>query len=354
MQDNKPTEEAISNLNKDFKLMGTHHVHSWYGWAIVGIVSGMALMLLFVANQNAQFSASNAAVAPKGPAQAGPAKVSFSGSALASAVNGSPQLSISAIGKRLLQLSTLGTVSNLSIQNATFGTPTKKGIALINYAPAAVNSQGLSQSIAALNQGITGNSAFKVSGSVSGDNFEYLVVPDAAKSSVPRGLALSSIIRYVDPLKLTVFPGLYDGWAGGTPPLATPDDRLCWCSAHQNFKFDCGGGNFLTFGKDEHGKDVARTTTKRSEAFTFSVGVPGSGMGGQDTTEKCPADAATSCSAAPCILAVDNTGINGNHLCAAATGRAEEKQAKSTKISADPITAGAACKDDAITETAQK
>lgn len=57
-------ESAVSDIHKDFVVVGKHRVHSWYAWAIVGIVFGMALGIVYVAsrsNQNVQFTQSQAA-----------------------------------------------------------------------------------------------------------------------------------------------------------------------------------------------------------------------------------------------------------------------------------------------------
>lgn len=54
-------DEAVSGLAKDFTIVGRHRVHSWYAWAIVGIVFGMALGIIYVANRSAQFDSSQAA-----------------------------------------------------------------------------------------------------------------------------------------------------------------------------------------------------------------------------------------------------------------------------------------------------
>ena len=54
-------EKVVSDIQKDFKLVGAQRVHSWYAWAIVGIVFGMALGIVYVANRSAQFDSSQAA-----------------------------------------------------------------------------------------------------------------------------------------------------------------------------------------------------------------------------------------------------------------------------------------------------
>jgi hypothetical protein len=60
MENNSSSDKVVGDLVKDFKLVGKHHVHGWYAWAILGLVSGMALMLVTVANQHAQFVRSSA------------------------------------------------------------------------------------------------------------------------------------------------------------------------------------------------------------------------------------------------------------------------------------------------------
>ena len=59
--ENNPAEKVVSDLQRDFKIVGTHRVHSWYAWAIVGIVFGMALGIMYVANRSAGFTSSSAA-----------------------------------------------------------------------------------------------------------------------------------------------------------------------------------------------------------------------------------------------------------------------------------------------------
>ena len=45
-QENNSAEKVFSDLQKDFKLVGTRRVQSWYAWALVGIVFGMALAII--------------------------------------------------------------------------------------------------------------------------------------------------------------------------------------------------------------------------------------------------------------------------------------------------------------------
>ncbi len=54
-------EKTVADIKKDFTIVGKQRVHAWYAWAIVGIVFGMALGIVYVANRSAQFSASQAA-----------------------------------------------------------------------------------------------------------------------------------------------------------------------------------------------------------------------------------------------------------------------------------------------------
>ncbi len=58
-------EQVVGELKKDFTIVGKQRVHSWYAWAIVGIVFGMALGIVYVANRSAQFEASQAAIQKK-------------------------------------------------------------------------------------------------------------------------------------------------------------------------------------------------------------------------------------------------------------------------------------------------
>lgn len=54
-------DQVIGSLQKDFKIVGAHRVHSWYAWAIVGIVFGMALGIVYVANRSGRVVMSEAA-----------------------------------------------------------------------------------------------------------------------------------------------------------------------------------------------------------------------------------------------------------------------------------------------------
>src|SRR3989344_4394893 len=60
-------DSVFGSINKDFTIVGKHRVHSWYAWAIIGIVFGMALGIIYVANRSAQFDASSAATPPAPP-----------------------------------------------------------------------------------------------------------------------------------------------------------------------------------------------------------------------------------------------------------------------------------------------
>lgn len=60
------TDRVVSKLRSDFRIVGSHRVHGWYAWAIIGVVFGLAAGITYVANQSGQFAASQAAqVVPK-------------------------------------------------------------------------------------------------------------------------------------------------------------------------------------------------------------------------------------------------------------------------------------------------
>lgn len=59
----KPSEIAgkiVGNIQKNFKIVGSHRVHSWYAWAMIGIVFGMALGVVYVANRSGKVNESSA------------------------------------------------------------------------------------------------------------------------------------------------------------------------------------------------------------------------------------------------------------------------------------------------------
>ncbi len=60
MKQQNEADKVVSDLQKDFKLVGTSRVHSWYAWAIVGIVFGMAIGIVYVANRSGKFDNSHA------------------------------------------------------------------------------------------------------------------------------------------------------------------------------------------------------------------------------------------------------------------------------------------------------
>lgn len=57
----KAVESVVGGLKTDFKIVGSHRVHSWYAWAIIGIVFGMALGVVYVANRSNSFTTTEAA-----------------------------------------------------------------------------------------------------------------------------------------------------------------------------------------------------------------------------------------------------------------------------------------------------
>lgn len=61
---NEAVDKVVGDIQKDFKIVGTHRVHSWYAWAIVGIVFGMALGIIYVANRSVKVQESDAAKMP--------------------------------------------------------------------------------------------------------------------------------------------------------------------------------------------------------------------------------------------------------------------------------------------------
>ncbi len=71
-------DKAVADIKKDFKLVGSSHVHSWYAWAIVGIVFGLAVGVIYVSNSSGQFEAIQAAGDGTLPAATIPSKIVIS------------------------------------------------------------------------------------------------------------------------------------------------------------------------------------------------------------------------------------------------------------------------------------
>lgn len=52
---NRIVDSAVSRVKEDFTIVGVHRVHSWYAWSIIGVVLGMALAIVYLANENLRF-----------------------------------------------------------------------------------------------------------------------------------------------------------------------------------------------------------------------------------------------------------------------------------------------------------
>jgi len=59
--DESSADKVVKDITSNFVVRGNHHVHGWYAYAIIGVVFGMSLMVVYVANRNGQFDASQAA-----------------------------------------------------------------------------------------------------------------------------------------------------------------------------------------------------------------------------------------------------------------------------------------------------
>lgn len=55
-------DKAVGDIAKDFKIVGSHRVHSWYTWAAVGIIVGVVVGVVYVANRSGQIEEGDAAV----------------------------------------------------------------------------------------------------------------------------------------------------------------------------------------------------------------------------------------------------------------------------------------------------
>lgn len=49
-------EKVVGSISKDFTVVGSRRVHSWYAWAMVGIVFGIALGIIYVANRSTELA----------------------------------------------------------------------------------------------------------------------------------------------------------------------------------------------------------------------------------------------------------------------------------------------------------
>lgn len=57
-------DKAVGEIAKDFKVVGSHRVHSWYTWAAVGIIVGVVVGAIYVANNAGTFEMSDAKTGP--------------------------------------------------------------------------------------------------------------------------------------------------------------------------------------------------------------------------------------------------------------------------------------------------
>ena len=62
----RTADAIVKDINKEFVIVGKHRVHSWYAWAIVCIVIGMFLGIVYVASQGTQFASTEAAAGDPG------------------------------------------------------------------------------------------------------------------------------------------------------------------------------------------------------------------------------------------------------------------------------------------------
>jgi hypothetical protein len=58
--DTNKADEVISGLQKNFKVVGSSRIHSWYAWAATGVALGVLVAVAYVANRSGQFDQSNA------------------------------------------------------------------------------------------------------------------------------------------------------------------------------------------------------------------------------------------------------------------------------------------------------
>src|SRR5262245_58336510 len=58
--DNNKAEKVIGELKKDFKVVGSHHIHGWYAWAAGGLMIGVLIAVAYVSNNAFKFSPSRA------------------------------------------------------------------------------------------------------------------------------------------------------------------------------------------------------------------------------------------------------------------------------------------------------
>ena len=61
---NQAVERALHNIGRHYALVGKSHIRSWYGWAVFGIVVGIVVAILLIANRSGEINSPWAAETP--------------------------------------------------------------------------------------------------------------------------------------------------------------------------------------------------------------------------------------------------------------------------------------------------
>lgn len=64
---NDRSRNVIQGLKETYQVIAKRHVHPWYSWAVMAAAIGFTVGVAYVANQNAQFSATWAAILSSQP-----------------------------------------------------------------------------------------------------------------------------------------------------------------------------------------------------------------------------------------------------------------------------------------------
>lgn len=57
-----PADKVVSDLQKNFTVVGSRRVHAWYAWAAIGLVLGALITVAYLADRSGRFSSGSAAV----------------------------------------------------------------------------------------------------------------------------------------------------------------------------------------------------------------------------------------------------------------------------------------------------
>jgi hypothetical protein len=313
MSDGNVGGKVLNDLQKDFKVVGKTRIHGWYAWAIVGIVAGMLIAMVYVANRSGQFSSSNAQIEPFGemilPGQNEP---------LGTIDPRVANIELTPLGQKIMQARAEGELRDVIVEGGAFAR-TNEGDDLINFDSRDVYSAQdpimLSQLNTKLQLFMSGNGPFRVTLSPT----ESYFLNGLATTFVPPGFNTYQVSNEI----------------AADATTGTAENKKCECSADVTILFVCKDSNGhlwmptgVTYSEgkvdyydSKQVQDSADAKTQGTMNATENAQNNGKNPDGtpktSKTTQLCPADdKAPKCSAQPCIdKANENALANAQKVC---------------------------------------